>query len=183
MVQVDRGGSTNQPRFFLPGHPRRRRLPPHDAASVDFQAISGILPTNIPTSVEAELSEVAADKPKGRVPKGGVKTRLRTLADVDRRTRAAQDAFDLRDRIAEDLGGMSSLSAMEREIVDNAALLGAILKDATAGYLTGEAINLQEVMAAMNAQRRLLETLGLARRARDVTPSLRTYLASREVAA
>ena len=104
------------------------------------------------------------------------KVRLRTLADVDRRTRAAQEAFGLRDDLAGDLGGWEHLSAMQRELVENSAILGAMLKDASATYLSGGAVDLAEFMALTNAQRRLLSDLGLERRARDVTPALSSYI-------
>ncbi|TGS95519.1 hypothetical protein EN814_16375 [Mesorhizobium sp. M2D.F.Ca.ET.171.01.1.1] len=112
-------------------------------------------------------------------PKGGGKVRLRTLADVDRRTLAAKEVFGLRDSIASDLGGADRLTAMEREIVDNAAMIGAMLKDAAASWLSGEPTDLSEFQTLANCQRRLLETIGLRRRAKDVTPSLDAYLGGR----
>ncbi|WP_164783919.1 MULTISPECIES: hypothetical protein [unclassified Mesorhizobium] len=38
-------------------------------------------------------------------PKGGGKVRLKTLADLHRRTTAARVVFELRDSLAADLGG------------------------------------------------------------------------------
>jgi hypothetical protein len=113
--------------------------------------------------------------------KGRQKARLRTLADIDRRTRAGQAAFRLRDELADDLGGLDRLSAMERELIENTAILGAMLKDAAAAYLSGESVDLAEFMALTNAQRRLLADLGLERRLRDVTPDLSMII--REAAA
>ncbi|TPL75115.1 hypothetical protein [Mesorhizobium sp. B2-3-15] len=121
--------------------------------------------------IEAESSTVTAPK--------GAKARLRTLDDLDRRTKAAQATFELRDQLASDLGGMEQLSAMEREIVDGAALLGAMIKDAGATYLSGDPVDLGEFMALTNAQRRLLADVGLQRRARDVTPTLQDIIAGR----
>ncbi|MER8564270.1 hypothetical protein NKH85_04900 [Mesorhizobium sp. M0924] len=112
-------------------------------------------------------------------PSKGGKARLRTLDDLDRRTRAAQATFELRDQIAKDLGGIDRLSAMQREIVDGAALLGAMIKDAGATYLSGDPVDLGEFMALTNAQRRLLADVGLERRARDVTPTLQDIIAGR----
>lgn len=119
--------------------------------------------------------ESKADAPR----KAGAKARLRTLDDLDRRTKAGQAALKLRDDIAADLGGWDRLSAMQRELVSNAALLGAMIEDAGVTYLKGEAVDLAEFMALTNAQRRLLSDLGLERRMRDVTPSARKYLASK----
>jgi hypothetical protein len=115
-------------------------------------------------------------------PKARDRARLRTLADVDRRTRAGQAAFRLRDDLADDLGGWDRLSAMERELVENTAVLGAMLKDAAASYLSGDPVDLQEYMALTNAQRRLLADLGLQRRGRDVTPTVDAYLSKRGAA-
>ena len=107
------------------------------------------------------------------------KVRLRTLNDLDRRTRAAQEVFQLRDDLAADLGGWDHLSAMQRELVENSAVLGAMLKDASAAYLSGTPIDLAEFMALTNAQRRLLADLGLERRARNATPDLTAYVNGR----
>lgn len=122
----------------------------------------------------AKPADCAPDRPR----KGGEKTRLRTLADVDRRTLAGKAAFRLRDDLAADLGGWDRLSAMQRELVENTAVLGAMLKDYAAAYLTGEPVDLAEFMALTNAQRRLMADLGLERRAANITPNVREYVAS-----
>lgn len=101
--------------------------------------------------------------------KPGSKVRLKTLDDLDRRTRAAQAVFELRDRLVDDLGGKDRLSIMQTELINNAACLGAMLKDSAASYLQGEPIDLTEYMALTNAQRRLLADLGLEKRIKDVS--------------
>lgn len=113
--------------------------------------------------------------------KAGGKVRLKTLNDLDRRTRAAQAVFELRDKLHRDLGGADRLSVMQCELVDNVACLGAMLKDSAASYLQGEPIDLAEFMALTNAQRRLLSDLGLERRLTDVT-DLASYVSSRSAA-
>lgn len=100
------------------------------------------------------------------------KARLRTLDDLDRRTKAAQQALALRDALAGDLGGWDHITVAERQLVEGVALLGAMIRDAGAAYLSGEPVDLGEFMALTNAQRRLLADIGLERRARDVTPSI-----------
>ncbi len=114
----------------------------------------------------------------GKTPsKGGDKARLLSLSDLDRRTKAARAAFDLRDRIVADLGGEEMISAMKAQIVEAAAVMGAMLADAAARYLTGKPIDLAEYTTLANAQRRLLADLGLERQARDVSPSLTEFMA------
>lgn len=112
----------------------------------------------------------------GSLSKGGQKVRLKNLNDLDRRTMAARAVFDLRDRIASDLGGSDRLTAMEQELVDNVALLGAMLKDSAANYLSGTPVDLTEFMALTNAQRRLMADLGLERRQKDINATLDGYL-------
>ncbi len=122
-------------------------------------------------------TETKPPKRRVRVPaKPVVKARLRTLADLDRRTKAAQEAFQLRDDIADDLGGWDHLSAMQKALVENTAVLGAMLRDTAAAYLSGEEVDRNEYMALTNAQRRLLADLGLERRTKNVTPKLGDYI-------
>jgi hypothetical protein len=54
--------------------------------------------------------------------------------------------------------------------VKRAALCGAIVADFEARWVAGQLVELGEYLAAVNVQRRVLATLGLRRRARDVTP-------------
>lgn len=116
-------------------------------------------------------------------PREAGKARLRTLNDLDKRTRAHRDTSELRESIAADLGGWDALSAMQAEVITAAALMGAMIRDRAASYLEGQAVDLPSFITLANAQRRHLEALGLERRARNVTPDLRDYLAKQGEAA
>ena len=106
------------------------------------------------------------------------RARLLTLDYLDQRTAAAKAARNLVTHLTSDLGGDDQLSAGERELVKRAALCGAIVADFEARWVAGQPVELNEYLAAVNVQRRVLTTLGLQRRPRDVTlPSLREYLA------
>jgi hypothetical protein len=81
-----------------------------------------------------------------------------------------------------DLGGVEAMSAAERSIVRRAATLTVELerletKFAEAGEASATDIDLYQRTA--NSLRRLLESVGLQRRARDVTPSLTEYLTAK----
>jgi hypothetical protein len=88
----------------------------------------------------------------------------------------------LRDLIAlhlSDLGGDNAVSEAERSIVRRCATLTVELERmetvfALAGEASPEQIDLYQRSA--NSLRRLLEAVGLQRRARDVTPTLRQLL-------
>ena len=109
------------------------------------------------------------------------RSKLKAIADIDRRTRAGKAALAHRNALYEDLGGEDRLSAMERALVQNVAVLGAALDDLAARYLSGESDPLEMAGYATlaNSQRRLLQDLGLARRAVDVQQNLNSYLASK----
>lgn len=110
---------------------------------------------------------------------GVAKLRLATLDSLDGRTKAARLARALVDNIESDLGGADCLSAGERQLAQRAGVLAAMLESQEAAWLAGDKFNLTDYLASINAQRRVLESLGLQRRSRDVTPDLQTYLASR----
>jgi hypothetical protein len=118
--------------------------------------------------------------PTGYAPKiGGNRRkplRLRRLADLDARTAGARRAKALIAEMEADLG--HDLTAGKRELVTRAALLGAYLADAEASWLAGQEVDTAAWFSAVDRQRRLLEVLGLERKARDVT-SLSEYLATR----
>ena len=121
--------------------------------------------------------------PRGSLTRRG-KPRLLSLSHLDQRTAAAGRARVLIDELENDLGGHDRLSAAERQLVQRAAVLGAVCADLEARWVSGQAIEFGELMMAANTQRRILATLGLERRARDVSPPpLREYLAMKAQAA
>ena len=103
------------------------------------------------------------------------------LPDVDGRSTWARRARDLIELHIADLGGSDAISEAERSIVRRAAVLATELermeKDfALAGSASPAALDLYQRTA--NSLRRLLESLGLKRRPRDVT-DLHSYLKER----
>lgn len=110
---------------------------------------------------------------------GGGKVRLLTLSDLDRRTAAFRNVSALIDSIKTDVAGSRDLTTGEQQIVQRVAVLGAVLEDMESRWLAGEALDAASYCTVINAQRRLLETIGTDRKAKDVTSSLQTYLAGR----
>jgi hypothetical protein len=108
------------------------------------------------------------------------KMRLLTLNDLDGRTKAAMMAKALVADLENDLGGADRLSAAERELVQRAALMAAMLGDAEARWLSGRPVDVAEYTTLANAQSRILKMLGLERRQRDVTPDLHRYIAGQD---
>jgi hypothetical protein len=131
---------------------------------------------------EVEMIETAGpdttvkQQPCGKLPRQmrtrSGKARLVTLDGLDARTAAAKAARHLIDMLSSDLGGADQLSAGQRQLVHRAALCGAIVADFEARWVAGQPIPLNEYLSAVNVQRRVLATLGLERRAREVGPTL-----------
>lgn len=105
------------------------------------------------------------------------KTRLLTLADLDRRTKAAQVADTIRSAIITDLGGEDRLSTLELIQAENAAMDAVVLRDMHVRWLKGEPISMTEMLSVENALNRTAAALGTSRRPRDVT-TIDEYLRS-----
>jgi hypothetical protein len=101
------------------------------------------------------------------------KVRLVTMADLDRRTKAAQVAEANRSAIMADLGGEDRLSTLERIMVENAAMSAAVLRDAHVRWMQGKPVPVSELATLENTFNRTAAALGL--RAKDVL-SIDAYL-------
>src|SRR5262245_32415489 len=97
------------------------------------------------------------------------KSKLSTLAELDHRTTSARMARNLIADLTSDLGGSDVVSAAERQIIQRAAITGAILEDMEAQWLAGGQIDFAIYLPLANMQRRQLESIGLKRAPRDVT--------------
>jgi hypothetical protein len=108
------------------------------------------------------------------------------LPNVDGRTFWVRRFRDLLALHTQDLGGDSNISEAERAILRRAATLIVELERmemlfAQAGEATPLQLELYQRTA--NTVRRLLESLGLQRRQRDMTPTVEEYVRSIEDAA
>ena len=103
------------------------------------------------------------------------KVRLLSLAALDGRTVAARRAKELIEAIESDLGGADHLSEGARQLVQRAAVLGTYVESCEAQWLAGEEVDLTDYLAAINSQRRVLATIGLERRQRDLMPTIQEF--------
>jgi hypothetical protein len=102
------------------------------------------------------------------VRKRGRKTALITISDLDKRTGAAKRVGDLVRAIESDLGGSDRLSATQRQLVQRAAVLSAIAEDFEVRWAVGQEVDVGTHVTLINSLRRVYETIGLERVARDV---------------
>jgi hypothetical protein len=120
------------------------------------------------------------NNPKDLRTRGRRHLRLRSMDDLDGRTNAARKTREIVSSLSEDLGGAEHLTSATRQLVQRAALLGAIAEDYEMRWLAGDRVHLTDYFTTVNTQHRVLLSLGLERRARDVSPpSLREYLRRR----
>ena len=101
------------------------------------------------------------------------------LPGVDGRSPWVRRCKDVIAAHLSDLGGVDNTSAAERSIIRRAAVLTTELEQlevrfATAGEASAD--DLDAYQRCANSLRRLLEAVGLQRRARDVGPSLSDIL-------
>lgn len=99
---------------------------------------------------------------------------------VDHRSAWARRLRDVIVAHVTDLGGEGAVSTAEASIIRRAATLTVELERmealfAVAGEASADAIDLYSRLAGNH--RRLLESIGIQRRPRDITPSLGEYLA------
>ena len=104
------------------------------------------------------------------------KLRLLTRDQLDGRTTAAKRFDETAREIAEDLGGESQLSAIERHLVMAFAGVSIHLGDLHARLLLGERIDIMEHATAISSLVRITSRIGTRRVARNVTPTLEQYL-------
>lgn len=96
------------------------------------------------------------------------------LAGVDGRSAMARRFREIVSNIESDLGG--DLSEAQRHLTARAATLAIWAEERETELAEGKEFDASQYATIANAMRRLLGDLGLERRARDVTPSLASYL-------
>lgn len=137
--------------------PRVPRIQPADAA--------GMPPTYLANS-----------QPKPPRNRKRTKPQLPSREELDGRLNALK-AFERRvSAIKSDLGGADQLSTMEIDLVEAFANSAVVLDGLNVRLLLGAPVDRTELAATISSMVRVASRLGLRRRSRDVTPSLKEYL-------
>jgi hypothetical protein len=103
----------------------------------------------------------------------------RLFADGDGRSPWSRRLRDLIELHAADLGGADILSEAQASLIRRAAVIEVELERMEGRLSAGEVVDLDQYTRAVGHLRRVLETLGIERTKRDVTPTLSEYLASK----
>jgi hypothetical protein len=86
---------------------------------------------------------------------------------------------DLEALYADDLGGTEQLTAIRRGLIRTAATLRVELEQLEGKLSQGEEVDVEKFARVASHYRRLCECLGLQRCAKDVVPTLESYLAAK----
>ncbi len=96
------------------------------------------------------------------------------VLNADGRSATARRYRDVLAELISDLGG--DPSGAQTAIARRASALCVVCEQAEADMVAGGILDLAEFTTAANSLRRLLSDLGLERRAKDITPTLASYL-------
>jgi hypothetical protein len=116
--------------------------------------------------------KIPADAVEVQAGNAGQKVRLLSLHDLDRRTQAFRRAEALISAIEQDAGGAEHLTAGARQIIQRGAMLCVLAEHLETEWLNGKPVDPIILCTIANAQRRLLETVGLKRIPQTVGPTL-----------
>jgi hypothetical protein len=128
------------------------------------------------TSTE-NIPDPARRKPEARSRVGNGKV---LLPVTDGRSLTARRFADLYEDIANDLGGLDVLSEAQKQMIRRACLISAESERQEAEWANGRAFDLATYSTTANCLRRIFETLGIERKARDCTPTLSGYLQGKD---
>jgi hypothetical protein len=125
----------------------------------------------------ASASRRATDARPPRV-RSAVSNGRRLFVEGDGNSAWSRRYRDLTIAHVNDLGGRDALSEAQLSLVRRASAIECELEQMEGRLSRGETIDLDAFTRAAGHLRRILETLGLKRVARDVTPSVADYLAA-----
>jgi hypothetical protein len=128
------------------------------------------------------LNEVEMDPsaPKRKRKSSAVTSGRKLFVEGDGRSPWSRRYRDLIAGHVSDLGGPEALSEAQQSLVRRASAIECELEQMEGQMSQGEEVNLDVFTRSASHLRRILETLGIERRARDITPDLATYLAQKE---
>ena len=112
----------------------------------------------------------------------GVIEALLTVDGLDKRTKPYKQFVAIVDALQGDLGGVDQLSEIKKQLIRRVATLAVWCEAQDASALCGNPIDADMYGRVAGHMRRLSETLGCERVARDVTHDLRGYLAAQTLA-
>src|SRR5262245_20069378 len=113
--------------------------------------------------------------PTSAASRSAVANGKRLIADVDTHSREYREYKDVCADLVSHLGGEAT--AVERHIIEEIAGLVILCRGERAKLLQGEPVNVAEYNTSCNTLNRLLKSIGLQRRAKDITDTVESLSA------
>jgi hypothetical protein len=131
--------------------------------------------------MENNPGDTVAEQPWQRRHRSAISNgnRLFALETLDGRTKTAMRFQDLVEDIVSDLGGRDRISTGALQLVRRAATLSIMAEAMEADAVANKAFDVDLYGQLTDRLGRCLQRLGLERKARDVTPTLQSYLAAK----
>lgn len=117
--------------------------------------------------------------PRKAVARSRVSNGTDVLPGVDGRSLVARRYRDIAAQIIADMGGIDRCSEAKLQLVRRFSAVAVLAEQMEARLARGETVDVAEFSALASTAVRIAQRIGLERRARDVTPSLRDYLEHR----
>jgi hypothetical protein len=136
----------------------------------------------ISVGMENNLGDTVAEQPWQRRHRSAISNgnRLFALETLDGRTKTAMRFQDLVEGIVSDLGGRDRISTGALQLVRRAATLSIMAEAMEADVVANKAFDAELYGTMCDRIGRLFGRLGLERKARDVTPDLKSYLEAKD---
>ena len=123
------------------------------------------------------VSEPSALASRPKRQRSAVTNGRRAFVDGDGNSAWYRRRKDVLDLHLDDMGGRETLSAAQVSLAQRAASIEVELEQMEGRLSKGESVDLDAYTRAAGHLRRILETLGIERAKRDVTPSLEEIMA------
>ncbi len=98
------------------------------------------------------------------------------LREVDGRSIFARRFRDLVRSFLEDLGGVENVSTGEVQLIRRASAISCLCETLEVEMANGKPVDIERYNSLVNSLNRVLGSIGLRRRPKNVTPDLRDYV-------
>ena len=102
------------------------------------------------------------------------------LPDVDGRSVVARRYRDIMSAVVSDQGGAQHLSEAQLQLIRRFSADSMLAEQMEARFAQGEQVNIQEYSVLVSTIVRVAQRIGIERRAKNVTPSLKQYLSNKQ---
>jgi hypothetical protein len=121
--------------------------------------------------------------PKAPCARSRVSNHRDMLPDIDGRSPAARRYRDIVSAVISDRGGLDRMAEARVQLVRRFAACAVLAEAMESRMVSGEALDIAEYSTLTSTLVRVAQRIGINRIAKDITPTLAQYVASKEVEA